>query len=69
MVPPNCIYYEDGRSYVKVYDAAAKTSRDVDVKVGLSGEENIAITGDLKEGDVLLVKQRATQQNNMRGPI
>ena len=69
MVPPNCIYYEDGRSYVKVYDEATKVSKEVDVKVGLTGEENIAVTGDLQEGDVLLVKQRATQQNNMRGPI
>ena len=69
MVPPNCIYYDGDRRYVKVYDEASKTSRDVDVTVGLTGEDSIAVTGDIKEGDVLLVKQRATQQNNMRGPI
>ena len=67
MVPPNCIYYDGDRRYVKVYDEASKTSRDVDVTVGLTGEDSIAVTGDIKEGDVLLVKQRATQQNNMRG--
>ena len=55
MVPPNCIYYDGDRRYV--------------VTVGLTGEDSIAVTGDIKEGDVLLVKQRATQQNNMRGPI
>ena len=69
MVPPNCIYYDGDRRYVKVYDEASKTSHDVDVTVGLTGEDSIAVTGDIKEGDVLLVKQRATQQNNMRGPI
>ena len=37
MVPPNCIYYDGDRRYVKVYDEAAKTSRDVDVTVGING--------------------------------
>ena len=66
MVPPNCIYYDGDRRYVKVYDEASKTSRDVDVTVGLTGEDSIAVTGDIKEGDVLLVKQAVKEAGHGR---
>lgn len=69
MVPSNCLYYDGDKRYVKVYDPKTGSSRDVEVTTGLVGEDSTAVTGDLKEGELLLVKQRAIQQNNMRGPI
>ncbi|MGM9583540.1 MAG: efflux RND transporter periplasmic adaptor subunit [Phascolarctobacterium sp.] len=65
MVPVNCIYNEGKRRYVKVYNEKTKETKDVDVTVGLSNDNNIVVTSDaLKEGEVLLVKKAVAKQNN-----
>ena len=72
IVPNNTIFYSKGRTYVKVYDEKTKAETEVDVKKGLVGTDRtqITTTGDLRQGDKLVVKvAKATQKNsNMRGP-
>ena len=65
MVPLNCIYTEGKRRYVKVYNEKTKKTKDVDVSVGLSNDNNIVVTGaDLQEGEKLLVKKAVAKQTN-----
>ena len=65
MVPLNCIYTEGKRRYVKVYNEKTKETKDVDVSVGLSNDNNIIVTGaDLQEGEKLLVKKAVAKQTN-----
>ena len=65
MVPLNCIYTEGKRRYVKVYNEKTKETKDVDVSVGLSNDNNIVVTGaDLQEGEKLLVKKAVAKQAN-----
>ena len=65
MVPLNCIYTEGKRRYVKVYNEKSKETKDVDVSVGLSNDNNIVVTGaDLQEGEKLLVKKAVAKQTN-----
>ena len=65
MVPLNCIYTEGKRRYVKVYNEKTKETKDVDVFVGLSNDNNIVVTGaDLQEGEKLLVKKAVAKQTN-----
>ena len=65
MVPLNCIYTEGKRRYVKVYNEKTKETKDVDVSVGLSNDNNIVVTGaDLQEGEKLLVKRAVAKQTN-----
>lgn len=65
MVPLNCIYTEGQRRYVKVYNEKTKETKDVDVSVGLSNDNNIVVTGaDLQEGEKLLVKKAVAKQTN-----
>ena len=70
MVPQNCLFYDGGRAYVKKYDAKTKQETQVDVEVGMSGDERVAVKSDqLRQGDKLVVKTlKAKQTNNtMRG--
>ena len=65
MLPLNCIYTEGKRRYVKVYNEKTKETKDVDVSVGLSNDNNIVVTGaDLQEGEKLLVKKAVAKQTN-----
>ena len=65
MVPLNCIYTEGKRRYVKVYNEKTKETKDVDVSVGLSNDNNIVVTGaDLQGGEKLLVKKAVAKQTN-----
>ena len=65
IVPLNCIYTEGKRRYVKVYNEKTKETKDVDVSVGLSNDNNIVVTGaDLQEGEKLLVKKAVAKQTN-----
>ena len=65
MVPLNCIYTEGKRRYVKVYNEKTKETKDVEVSVGLSNDNNIVVTGaDLQEGEKLLVKKAVAKQTN-----
>ena len=65
MVPLNCIYTEGKRRYVKVYNEKTKETKDVDVSVGLSNDNNIVVTGaDLQDGEKLLVKKAVAKQTN-----
>lgn len=71
MVPANCLRTEGKRRYVQVYNEATKEIRDIDVEVGLSGDDKVAISSpQLKAGDRVLVKAaKATQTNSNRmGP-
>ena len=65
MVPLNCVYTEGKRRYVKVYNEKTKETKDVEVSVGLSNDNNIVVTGaDLQEGEKLLVKKAVAKQTN-----
>ncbi|MGL5206788.1 MAG: efflux RND transporter periplasmic adaptor subunit [Acidaminococcaceae bacterium] len=72
VVPITCLRSEGKKRYVQVYDEAAKTSRNVYVKVGLTSDEKAAVTGDLQVGDKLLVRSvrtnATTNKNTMSGP-
>lgn len=69
MVPQNTLFYDGSRTYVKKYDSASKKEAQVDVAVGLAGDDKVAVTSDaLRQGDKLVVKTlTARQTNNMRG--
>jgi HlyD family secretion protein len=70
MVPQNCIFYDGGRKYVKKYDPQTKQETEIDVEVGMAGDDNIAVKSDqLRQGDKVMVKTlKAKQTNNaMRG--
>ena len=67
MVPLNCIWSEGGRKFVKVINKQTKEVKEVDVKLGLSGDTEIQVTAEgLKKGDVLLVKKAVAKQNNAK---
>lgn len=71
MVPLNCLNRDGKRTYVSIYDAKTKTSRDVDVKVGLSNDNEIAVaSSELKAGDVVLARKAVAKQTgtNARMP-
>jgi HlyD family secretion protein len=69
-VPQSCLFYDKKQAYVKKYDAATKKETRVNVTVGLSGDENVEVSGEgLRQGDTLLVKQlQAKQTSNFGGP-
>ncbi len=72
MVPSNCLRTEGKRHYVQIYDEVTKETRDIDVEVGLSGEDKVAVSSPkLQAGDKVLVKAtKATQtNNNIRPPL
>lgn len=67
MVPLNCIWSEGGRKFVKVINKQTKEIKEVDVKLGLSGDTEIQVIAEgLKKGDVLLVKKAVAKQNNAK---
>ena len=70
IVPLNCIYSEGSRRYVKVYNEKTKETRDVDVKLGLTSDSEVAVTATgLSVGDKLLVKKAVSKQTSSRmGP-
>lgn len=72
MVPLNCIWTDGSRRFVKVINRQTKEVKEVDVKLGISGDTEIQVTADgLKKGDVLLVKKAVAKQTNtknMRAP-
>lgn len=70
IVPINCIYSEGKRRYVKVYNEKTKETRDVEVTLGLSNDNDAVVTGaDLQPGEKLLVKKAVAKQTNTRmGP-
>ena len=69
-ISSKCLRTKDGKNYVQVYDKKTNTSKDVPVKVLLTGEDRIAVEGDLQPGDELLVRTTsATSTSNKRmGP-
>lgn len=71
MVPSNCLRTDGERHYVQVYNESTKAVRDVDVQVGLSGDDKIAVSSpELQAGDKVMLKAaKATQNNDNRmGP-
>ena len=72
MVPQNCIFYDGGRKYVKKYDSQTKQETEIDVEVGMTGDDSVAVKSDqLRQGDKLLVKTLKAKQtnNNRRSPM
>ena len=69
MVPNNCIFHDGKRTYVKKYDDATQQSTQVDVTVGLAGNDKTQITStELRQGDKVEVRvAKATQTNSNRG--
>lgn len=58
MVPGNCIYQDGKRRYVIEYNEATGTEEEVDVTLGLSGDDKVAVksSGKLRQGDKVVVK-------------
>jgi HlyD family secretion protein len=69
-VPQNCVFYDKEQAYVRKYDAATKKETRINVTVGMSGDENVEVTGTgLRQGDKLIVKQlQAKQTSNFGRP-
>ena len=63
-MPVNCIRTKNKKKYVQVYDKETGTSKDVDVKVIRTGDERAAVTGDIQEGQEVLVKEVKVNTNN-----
>lgn len=63
-VPINCLRTKGKTKFVQVYDPATKETKDVEVKVVMTGDERAAVTGDLQVGDKLLVKEVKVTTNN-----
>ena len=72
MVPQNCIFYDGGRKYVKKYDPKTKQETEIDVEVGMTGDDSVAVkSNQLRQGDKVMVKTlkaKQTNNNNMRPP-
>lgn len=71
MVPTSCLRTEGKEKYVQVYDEKTKKIDNVKVDVGMVGDDNVEITGDLQEGQKVLVKAvkvtTTTKKNNILG--
>ena len=70
IIPQNCIHWQNKKTYVKVYNEKTKETRDVEVTLGLSDENDIVVNSSvLQEGEKLLVRKAvAKQTNNGMGP-
>ena len=69
MVPITCLRTEGKTKFVQIYDEKTKAIKNVNVDVGLTGDDNVEVKGDLTAGQKLLVKEsRPTQTNRMGGP-
>ena len=67
-ISSKCLFTSGDRKYVKVLDRALGTAREVDVKVLMQGEDRIAVSGDLEEGDELEVKTVTVKTQQRGGP-
>jgi len=56
MVPISCLRSEGKKRYVQVYNESTKETKNVEVKVGLTGDDKVEVTGDLQVGDKVLVR-------------
>lgn len=69
MVPLNCLNRAGKRAYVMVYDSKTNTSKEVDVTVGLSNDNEIAVSSpELSAGDTVVVKKTVAQQAGTKAP-
>lgn len=70
LVPQNCIHWSSKKTFVKVYNEKTKESRDVEVTVGLSDENDVVVSApELQEGDKVMVRKVvAKQAGNKMGP-
>lgn len=63
LIPQNCIHWKDDITYVKVYNEATKASRDVEVKLGISDENDVVVAApELQEGDKVMVRKVVAKQ-------
>ena len=60
MVPITCLRSEGKKRYVQVYNENTKETKNVEVKVGLTGDDKVEVTGDLQVGDKVLVRASKT---------
>jgi len=70
-VPITCLRTKGKDKYVQVYDEKTGQSKDVTVQVVMTGDDRVAVKGDLQEGQKLLVKEvkGTSNANNNRGPM
>lgn len=65
IIPQNCIHWQNKKTYVKVYNEKTKETRDVEVTLGLSDENDIVVNSSvLQEGEKLLVRKAVAKQTN-----
>ena len=70
MVPLNCVYRDQQRAYVQVYNEKTKETREVNVTLGLNNDNDISVTApELQPGEKLLAKKAVSKQSGQRmGP-
>ena len=69
-VPITCLRTKGKDKYVQVYEEGTGKTTDVPVQVVMTGDERVAVKGDLQEGQKLLVKEvKGTNSSNNRGPM
>lgn len=69
-VPSNCLRTKNKANFVQVYDAATGATTDVPVKVLLTGDDRVAVTGNLTPGQKILVKEvKGTSGSKSKGPM
>lgn len=70
MIPVNCLRSEGTRHYVELYNESTKETTSIDVEVGLSGEDKVAISSaKLQAGDKVLIRAAKPTQTNQNGPM
>ena len=70
-VPISCLRTKDKDKYVQVYDEKTGKTTDVTVQVIMTGDDRVAVKGNLQEGQKLLVKavKATSTANGGRGPM
>ena len=67
-ISSKCIFSDNGRTYVKVLDRATGNQKEVDIKQLMAGEDRIAVSGDINDGDELVVKTTTVKTQTRGGP-
>lgn len=67
-VPIDAVYGAGNNKYVMV-KKDGKTTRDVKIKTGISDHAYVAVTGSLKEGDLVVLKSGGNNERNGEKPL
>lgn len=69
-VPLNCVRTKNKEKFVQVYDEKTRQTTDVPITIVLSGDDKVAVKGNLTPGQKLLVKEvKGTSGSKNMGPM